>query len=83
MKNHHLRVYRSEENLDKRNQLAWKIAEVARDSVDIERKVIEMLINRVIDNASVAIASLNRKPVSNARAQAVSHPRLDLSLIHI
>ena len=81
MKNHHLRVYRSEENLDKRNQLAWKIAEVASDSVDVERKVIEMLINRVIDNASVAIASLNRKPVSNARAQAVSHPRPDGALI--
>ena len=81
MKNHHLRVYRSEENLEKRNQLAWKIAEVASDSVDVERKVIEMLINRVIDNASVAIASLNRKPVSNARAQAVSHPRPNGALI--
>ncbi|MAV87426.1 MAG: 2-methylcitrate dehydratase [Rhodospirillaceae bacterium] len=81
MKNHHLRVYRSEENLGKRNQLAWKIAEVANDPVDVERKVIEMLINRVIDNASVAIASLNRKPVSNARAQAVSHPRPDGALI--
>tara|TARA_S200000501_G_scaffold126506_1_gene119458 strand:- start:659 stop:2167 length:1509 start_codon:yes stop_codon:yes gene_type:complete len=81
LKNHHLRVYRSEENLGKRNQLAWKIAEVANDPVDVERKVIEMLINRVIDNASVAIASLNRKPVSNARAQAVSHPRPDGALI--
>jgi 2-methylcitrate dehydratase len=81
LKNHHLRVYRSEENLDKKNQLAWKIAEVASDSVDVECKVMEMLINRVIDNASVAIASLNRKPVSNARAQAVSHPRPDGALI--
>jgi 2-methylcitrate dehydratase len=34
-----------------------------------------MIINRVIDNASVAIASINRHPVVSARAQALAHPR--------
>jgi 2-methylcitrate dehydratase len=34
-----------------------------------------MVINRVIDNASVAIAAINREPVANARTQALAHPR--------
>src|SRR4051812_34130125 len=33
-----------------------------------------MVINRVIDNASVAAASLTRRPVVSARAQALAHP---------
>ena len=38
-------------------------------------EVAEMIINRVIDNASVAIAAINREPVANARTQALAHPR--------
>ena len=34
-----------------------------------------MVINRIIDNASVAIASFNRKPVISAREMALAHPR--------
>ena len=34
-----------------------------------------MVINRIIDNASVAIASFNRKPVVSARQMALAHPR--------
>ena len=34
-----------------------------------------MVVNRIIDNAAVAIASLNRKPVISARQMAISHPR--------
>ena len=34
-----------------------------------------MVINRIIDNASVAIASYNRKPVVSARQMALAHPR--------
>ena len=34
-----------------------------------------MVINRIIDNASVAIASLNRKPVISSREMALRHPR--------
>ncbi len=37
-------------------------------------EVTEMVINRIIDNASVAIASLNRAPpIVAARAQALTH----------
>ncbi|MFC7787511.1 MmgE/PrpD family protein [Microbacterium sp. MAHUQ-60] len=71
---HHVRVYRSEEELPREGQLAWKIAQVAVDPVEVEPEVVEMIINRIIDNASVAAASLTRGPIVAARAQAFSHP---------
>ena len=73
MINHPVRVYRSEENLPREDQLAHKIAVVAADPVEVSPEVTEMIINRVIDNASVAIASLNRGPIVAARAQALTH----------
>jgi 2-methylcitrate dehydratase len=75
MKQHHVRVYKSEETLERKDQLAWKIAEVAADPVAISQEVTEMVINRIIDNASVAAASLTRKPVVSARSQAMAHPK--------
>lgn len=71
---HHVRVYKSEEDLPRENQLAWKIAEVATDAVEVEQDVVDMIINRIIDNASVAAASLTRGPIVAARDQAFSHP---------
>jgi 2-methylcitrate dehydratase len=70
---HYLRVHRSDENLPREGQLAWRIAEVAADPVEVEQDVIDMIINRVIDNAAVAAASLTRTPVSAARQQALDH----------
>ncbi len=72
--NHHVRVYKSEEDLPREEQLAWKIAEVATDAVEVEAEVVDMIINRIIDNASVAAASLTRAPIQAARDQAFSHP---------
>ena len=72
--NHHVRVYKSEEDLPREQQLAWKIASVAADPVEVEADVVDMIINRIIDNASVAAASLNRGPIIASRAQALSHP---------
>lgn len=72
--NHHVRVYKSEEDLPREQQLAWKIAEVAADPVEVEADVVDMIINRIIDNASVAAASLTRGPIVASRAQALSHP---------
>ena len=71
---HPVRTYRSDEPLPREEQLAWKIAEVAADPVEVEAEVAEMVINRVIDNAAVAAASLTRGPIVSARAQALSHP---------
>ncbi|WP_439590915.1 MmgE/PrpD family protein [Microbacterium sp.] len=70
---HHLRVHRSDEHLAREGQLAWHIAEVAADEVAVEPEVVDMIINRVMDNASVAAASLTRAPVSAARQQALDH----------
>ena len=39
----------------------------------INHEAVEMVINRIIDNASVAIASFNRKPVVSAREMALAH----------
>jgi len=71
---HPVRVYRSEEPLPREEQLAYKIAQVAADPVAVEPEVVDMIINRIIDNAAVAAASLTRGPICSARAQALSHP---------
>ncbi|MEO0393274.1 MAG: MmgE/PrpD family protein [Pseudomonadota bacterium] len=72
---HDVRVYPSKAELKREDQLAWKMAEVAADPVPLDDDVIDMIINRIIDNASVAIASANRGPILSARAQAVAHKR--------
>ncbi len=75
MRNITVKVHPSKSNLKKRDQLAWKIAEIASDNAKINKDSVEMVINRIIDNASVAIASYNRKPVVSARQMALAHPR--------
>jgi 2-methylcitrate dehydratase len=72
---HHVKVFPSKTPLPKSEQLAWKIAEVATSSAAVESPVAEMIINRIIDNAAVAIAAINRQPVANARTQALAHSR--------
>ena len=72
---HKVKVYPSKVKLDKKKQLAWKLAEIASDNAKLNKKSIEMVINRIIDNASVAIASLNRKPVISSREMAMAHSR--------
>ncbi len=75
MKLHEVRTYKSAEPLAREDQLAWKLAAVATDQVALDADVLEMIGNRLIDNAAVAVASLARQPVRSARAQALSHPR--------
>ncbi|MEO0529481.1 MAG: MmgE/PrpD family protein [Planctomycetota bacterium] len=75
MKQHTVRVYPSAEPLAKQDQLAWKLAEVATADAPLDPEAVEMVANRVIDNAGVAIAAINRRPVRSAREQALAHPR--------
>ena len=75
MKEINVKVHPSSANLKKEDQLAWKIAEIATDKSKPNGDAIEMIINRIIDNASVAIASFSRKPVISAREMALAHPR--------
>ncbi len=77
MKLHDVRVHPEADRLPREDQLAWKIAAVASDAVPVLPEVAEMIINRVIDNASVAIASINRHPIVTARDQALAHRRPD------
>ena len=72
---HNVKVYPSKIHLPKKKQLAWKLAEIASDNSKLNKKSIEMVINRIIDNASVAIASLNRKAVISSREMALKHPK--------
>ena len=61
MKNHDLRVYPSKEHLPRKSACL----ETCRNFIDhvaIDDDVREMIINRIIDNASVAIAAANRRP---------------------
>ena len=81
MRNIKVKVYPSALKLKKQEQLAWKIAEIASDKALINEEAADMVINRIIDNASVAIASFNRKPVVSAREMALAHPRKDGSTV--
>ncbi len=77
MKKHLVRVYPSKEHLARQDQLAWKLAALSQSRIPVSTAVTDMVINRIIDNASVAIASVNRRPVVTARMQAIAHNRTD------
>lgn len=74
MRIHDVRTRRSADDFPRSEHLAWKIAEVAADPVAVPAEVEAMVINRIIDNAAVSAASLVRRPVAVARAQAQAHP---------
>src|SRR4051794_35234283 len=71
---HDVRVHPSKDDLKREDQFAWKIAAVAADKVAVDKDVAAMIINRIIDNASVAIAAINRRPVVSARDMALARP---------
>ncbi|MCX4545747.1 MmgE/PrpD family protein [Streptomyces sp. NBC_01565] len=76
MIDHQVRVHPSADRLPREEQLAWKLADVAtgtQDAPDLHPEATETAVNRVIDNAAVAVASLRRRPVAVARAQALAH----------
>ena len=70
-----VRVYPPDALPPKEDQLAWKIAALAAASLADDAEVDDMIANRIIDNAAVALAAINRGPVANARSQVLAHPR--------
>ena len=44
-------------------------------ALGVDADVAEMVACRVVDNAAVALAALDRRPVAVARAMALAHPR--------
>src|SRR6202047_529110 len=77
MQVHQGRVHPSKSQLPRSEQLAWRLAQVAGDRVPVDPDMTELIINRIIDNASVAGAALNRGPAIAARAMALGHRRSD------
>jgi 2-methylcitrate dehydratase len=71
---HEVRVHPSARPLARERQLAWKLAELAT-LAEIDADTAEMVAARVIDNAAVAVAAINRKPIAAARAMALANPR--------
>ena len=53
MQNHTVKVYPSKQILARQDQLAWKIAAVAVDPVDVEDDVAAMVINRIIEDGDI------------------------------
>ena len=76
MPNHTVKTHADGTVLPRADQLAWKIAQMAVHNQQADPDVVEMIGNRLIDNAAVAIAAINRQPVRNARLLALgyAHP---------
>ena len=77
MINHTVRTYRSAEDFPHEEHLAYKIARVAADPVEVPEETKEMIINRIIDNAAVQAAAVLRRPVTSARVMAQARPVTD------
>ncbi|ARO14853.1 2-methylcitrate dehydratase [Ketogulonicigenium robustum] len=75
MKTYDVRVHPSSARLPREDQLAWHIASFAANPGPLDADVLEMIACRIVDNAAVALAAINRGPVASARAMALGHPR--------
>lgn len=73
MINHDVRVHPSADDFPQEEHLAWKVAQVAADPVEVPQDTADMVVNRIIDNAAVAAASILRRPVTSARTQVLCH----------
>ena len=71
MKSYTIKLQKPGTKLEKKNQLAWLIANMAAEDWSLNKEISDMVGNRIIDNAGVAIAALNNKAVKIARAQAM------------
>jgi len=75
VKTYEIRTRKSSEHLPPNEQLAGRLADLAAETTrPLDEAAVDMVINRVIDNAAVAVASLGRAPVVAARGQAEAHP---------
>lgn len=74
MINHEVRTRPSADVFPRQDHLAWKLAEVATDPVEVPQQVADEIVSRVIDSAAVAAPALARPPVRIAREQALTRP---------
>ena len=70
---HTIRAVGKGGQLEKEQQLAWKIATVAAgaQNITLDADVKDMVINRIIDNGAIALAAINEFPIQVARAKAL------------
>lgn len=71
---HNLRMNVARETKSKTDQLDCKFAALVHDCTVIEVPVAEMVADRLVNNAAMALSVINRPSVSNARSQALAHP---------
>lgn len=71
---HRVGVQAPGRRLARQEQLAWALAQCAADVVEPDGEVLDMVVNRLIDDAAVAVAASGRHPVASARAQALARP---------
>ena len=77
MEVHRVRVHPAAARLPREAQLTWKLAAfaAAAGATGVDADVADMVACRVVDNAAVALAAIDRAPVAAARAMALAHPR--------
>ena len=76
MPNHTVKTHADGAVLPREDQLAWKIAQMAAHNQQADADVIEMIGNRLIDNAAVAIAAFfgNLEEEENVELEALPQP---------
>lgn len=74
MKIHTVKSHPEKDLLKKQDQLAWKLAELAVNTKDgdLDADVVDMIKNRIIDNAAIALAAVNEHAVVVARDKALA-----------
>ena len=71
---HEVKVHPAASPLPREDQLAWKLASLATLPA-IDADTAELVAARIVDNAAVALAAINRAPVAAARAMALANKR--------
>jgi len=74
MKIHTVKFHPEKSLLKKEDQLAWKLARLAfeTEDADLPEETVDMVKNRIIDNAAISIAALNETAVTVARGKALA-----------
>ena len=74
MKIHSVKAEKRSGDLKKEDQLAWKLAVLAHNTQDsdLDADVVDMVKNRIIDNAAIALAAVNEHAVVVARDKAMA-----------
>jgi len=74
MQIHIIKAEKNSGDLKKEDQFAWKIAELALSVKydDLDDDVVDMVKNRIIDNAAISLAAINEAAVVAARDKALA-----------